>query len=87
MTKVFKSFDQLREVGFQQDEHDQWLAANCRVNVFRMDDSFQVFVTLRTGAEIAFTARTADTIVETAAERSARPKAGDRGANKPQSLL
>jgi hypothetical protein len=60
---VFKNFDQLRELGFKQDEHGQWIAPNCLVNVYQMDDTFQVFVTLRTGAGIAFVARTSDTIL------------------------
>ncbi len=69
MSTVFKNFDQLRELGFQQDEHGQWIAPNCHVNVYQMDDTFQVFVTLRTGLGIAFASRVTDTILT--------------GANKP----
>jgi hypothetical protein len=85
MTKVFKNFDQLRELGFQKDEHDQWLAANCRVVVYQMDDTFQVFVTLRTGGEIRFSVRTDDTLLEAASEKA--DKAAERRTNKPQQML
>lgn len=88
MTKVFKNYDQLRQLGFRQDEHGQWLAANCRVMVYEMDDRFQAFVTLRTGGEIAFVARTADAIVEAASEkRTEAEKAAERRTNKSQQLL
>ena len=36
------------------------VAANCRVVVDDMDDRFMVFVTLRTGKQIAFMSRIAE---------------------------
>jgi hypothetical protein len=63
MTTMFKDLDQLRELGFQKDEHGQWLAPNCHVNVYEMDGKFQVLITLRTGLGIGFFAKTNDTVL------------------------